>query len=139
VIKITQLKDFNPGRFQEEMEAAALLLRTHFAGFDEVNRRLVAPTSVPKLITRRETRTELFEDFAQPGEVRFSTDESNRTALETLLDAHVATAQSQEQDDEDIDDAVREELRTIQAGGVTGANRNRALEIVVRLIARDVL
>ena len=128
--KIVKLKDFNPGLVEQEMAAASMVMRVSFAGFDVVSRRLVTPTGAVKAIT---TSHGVATDTAQPGEVRFS-DEAQRTAFSTLLDAHVATETSTKQVEEDLDKDALQELKTMFAGTI---NRNRAIDLMVRLIARE--
>jgi len=131
MIKIIKMKDFNPGKFREEL-VATLPIRHQFAGFDRVSNRLVTPAGVPRVIS--EDRVRGIQDLAQPGEVRFQTDESDRVALTTVLDAHVSSGTSAEQDEQDLDDAALQELKTMFTGTI---NRNRAIELLVRLAARE--
>jgi len=131
-IKIVKLKDFNPGLFTEELLAASLPVRTFFAGFDRASRRLVTPTSAPRLISRDGVSD--INDFAEPGEIRLQTDESDRAALTTLLDAHASSGTSANQVEEDLDASALQDLKTMFAGTI---NRNRAIDLVVRLIARE--
>ncbi len=130
MITIIKLKDFNPGLVEQEMTAASMVMRVSFAGFDAVSRRLVTPASSPKTIT---TSHGVATDTAQPGEIRFS-DEAQRTAFSTLLDAHIATVTSTKQVDEDLDKDALLELQTMFAGTI---NRNRAIDLMVRLAARE--
>jgi len=127
---IIKLKDFNPGLVEQEMAAASIVMRVSFTGFDAVSRRLISPTSAVKIIT---TNHGVATDTAQPGEIRFS-NEPQRTAFSNLLNFHVATGISAKQVDEDLDADALRELKTMFAGTI---NRNRAIELLVRLVARE--
>jgi len=132
MIKIIKLKDFNPGLFEEQMIAARLTIRHQFVGFERVSLRLVTPSSGQRELSG--DRVAKIFDMADSGEVRFDTDESNRRALSDLLDAHSSPGISADQAEEDLDVSALQELKTMLAGTI---NRNRAVDLLVRLVARE--
>jgi hypothetical protein len=138
------VKNFNPDRLREEMPAgtAGVLTGLGWAGFDRSSSRLYVPKSERSIIGRSFSNGATVVDFADPGELRFSTSRDltvlEDAALDVVLTAHVATNLSAEQVREDQDETDFQQMRTRLDGWatLTAAQKDEVLRRLVRLVLR---
>ena len=104
------IKDFNSDRLREDFGALASLLNSiSWAGFTQVGDRQYTPNAARKRVGVRVENSVRVEDFADPGEIRFSTSQTLTPAEETQLNnvfvAHDWTQLSAEQVRQDTDES----------------------------------
>jgi hypothetical protein len=149
VIKIS-VKDFNPDRLREQLAAAgagAILDSLGWAGFDRVSDRRYTPKPARTLIGVSVSNGQRIEDFADPGELRFTFSRDltpgENDQLDTLLANHDHTQLSaeqvrQDQDEADLDSIIATErdafiaaLGTMQTtlNGWDAANQTQKLQL----------
>lgn len=111
IAKFIFLKNFNADLLDQEVSALTLSVpidRPHLAGFDVSNNRARQPASAPLRITKKVEMGVLTEDFADPGEVRITSEDpisaADSTAITGALTAHDARQLSVEQVRSDKDD-----------------------------------
>ena len=138
----TVLKNFNRDLLNEELVASALpFLQVELSGFERINQFVGAPTTEPRLISRRlvdPVNKTYVEDFAQPGELRFefsiALSGPEGAMLDSLLTAHDVTQRTAEQqrvrqEETDLDTLI------VQFPNVQTMN-NSQLRQYVKLLAR---
>jgi len=141
----TVLKNFNRDRLTEQLTSSALpFIQVHLAGFEKINQFVRAPATEPRLILRRRLRDgSYFEDFAQPGEVRFeftiALTSAEAAALDALLSAHDATQRTADQQRIEQDDT---DWNTLVANfpnwdSFNDTQRNNFLKVLARVVIRE--
>jgi hypothetical protein len=149
VVKIA-VKDFNPDRLREQLEAGgagAILTSLGWAGFDRVSDRQYTPKPARTLVGVSVSNGQRIEDFADPGELRFALTRDltpqEDDQLTTLLANHDHTQLSDgqvraDQDEADLDaiiaterDAFIAALGTMQTtlNGWDAANQAQKLQL----------
>ena len=151
LIKKIHVKDFNPDKLREELEAAGggFVQSTVWAGFDSVSDRLYTPMQARRAVGSSSVNGVQTIDYADPGELRFVTPRDITPAeddgLETILVAHNAATLSQAQieadADEDVFDALIAEKKPIYVGHLnnwdtyTNTQRTAATKEMFEIVA----
>ena len=109
------IKDFNPDRLREDFGALASLFNSmSWAGFAQIGDRQYTPNPARKLVAVSVVNGVRTENFADPGELRFTTSRTltsiEETQLDGLLSAHDWTQLSAEQVRQDTDKAELDAL-----------------------------
>ena len=136
-------KDLNLGRLQEELEAAGfpetgLLL----AGFERTGKEQYKPNAARKVISTQTSGGTVTEDFADPGELRFSFERElsipQDEALGRVLANHDATMMSKSQINQDVDAIQVETLISNYENWatLTPAQLSENTRLMTRMVAR---
>lgn len=140
----TVLKDFNRDLLTEELVASALPFETVFlAGFKRQgsDANIVTPTPAPKLIS--DDRVNGIQDFADPGEIRFTFSTALTVAegviLDDLLAAHDPAGTTSDQDRENQDAIDLDRLITDLPNVTTMSNPEfqQHVERLTRVVVRE--
>ncbi len=140
----TVLKDFNKPLLNEELVASALPFETVFlAGFKRqgADPDILTPTPAPKLIS--DDRVNNIQDFADPGEIRFTFSTALTVAegviLDDLLAAHNSAGTTSDQDREEQDEIDLDRLITDLPNVTSMANPEfeEHIERLTRVVVRE--
>lgn len=140
----TVLKNFNRDLLIEEITAALPLVSLQLSGFERISEFIGAPATEPKLVLRRRNPDgTYFEDFAQPGELRFDFSPDLTPAEDTILDGilsdHDSTGLTAEQTrrNQDTSDLDSLELNYPNYDAFNNTQRNNFLKTLARVVIRD--
>ncbi len=145
-VKKIRLSDINPGRLTEELVAAVSVpINAAYHGFEQVTRRLFTVRGEPNLVTRRKDQDGLFEDFADPGEMRLRTEAPLSVADDAAADAAIAAhdetqlsvAQQREDKDASQLEATARMLQRANWDALSNAERLEGLRRSCMLLFRE--